>query len=678
MSAEAPRTRLGRRLKDLRIPRKLAVVITVHLVHAGVLLLVATYGLKAVDASRAYVAGEGLWSKAQKDAVLHLVAFAGSRDEAEFRAYRGQVNLTLGDRQARLELEKPDPDEAVVRAGFERGGNHPDDVAGMAWLYGTFRHESHIERAVAAWTRADENMTALMALADQLHAEMAAPQPDPHADATMAAIQAANARLTGLEIEFSNSLGDGARFIRLVVLVGTLSLTALFVGGALLVSTIVARQLSSSARLVGSAAKRMAEGDLEARVPVQGRDEMGGVAAAFNEMAGRLKEVSLDAKSQGDALRLSVEQFQLVAERAPIGIFRIDARGSIEYANRKWMEIAGCDYHDFLAVRRAVHADDQPGMAVRWRHAFATGTEFLDVFRYVHSDGRVVECSTRATPVRDPGGALAGFVGILEDIGERRRDQAEQQRAERQRKEIEALRAISDFRTQFINTAAHELRTPLMPLRAQIGRLRTSSVPRSADEENSLLILDRNISRLATLVEDFLQAAQIQARRLSLEARNTDVKALVRAAVAAARDKAAARQVAVEEETLGDVTAWCDGERIAQVLQNLLDNALKFSPPGGKVRIEAIGSAETVEVRVGDEGIGLRAEDLPKLFAPFSQVHDTRQVSEPGSGLGLYISKAIVELHHGRMGAESPGRGHGATFWFRIPKAARKHTGETP
>jgi signal transduction histidine kinase len=88
------------------------------------------------------------------------------------------------------------------------------------------------------------------------------------------------------------------------------------------------------------------------------------------------------------------------------------------------------------------------------------------------------------------------------------------------------------------------------------------------------------------------------------------------------------------------------------------------------VRIESVGSAQTVEVRFTDTGIGVRREDLGKLFAPFSQVHDTREVTEPGSGLGLYIAKAIVELHRGAVGAESPGLGQGATFWFRIPKAA--------
>lgn len=133
--ARTPRTRFGRWLQNLRVSRKLAVVITVHLLHAAILLVITAYGLKALDGSRAYVEGEGLWSKAQKDATLHLLHYADGGNESHFAIYLEEVDVMLGDKQARLELEKEDPDMSLVRDGFLRGRLHPDDIDDMAWLF---------------------------------------------------------------------------------------------------------------------------------------------------------------------------------------------------------------------------------------------------------------------------------------------------------------------------------------------------------------------------------------------------------------------------------------------------------------------------------------------------------------------------------------------------------------
>ncbi|HUR64134.1 MAG TPA: PAS domain-containing sensor histidine kinase [Candidatus Thermoplasmatota archaeon] len=363
--------------------------------------------------------------------------------------------------------------------------------------------------------------------------------------------------------------------------------------------------------------------------------------------------------------------FRVLAERSPLGIFRIGATGAVEYANPRWVEMAGCDYHDMQAIRRAVHPDDQPEMERRWRDCFREARELVAEFRYVHADGTVVECATRASPVHDAAGRFAGFVGTLENVTERRRAEQAQQRALQQGYEIQRLRELDTFRNRFLNTAAHELRTPLSPLRLQLYLLRTRRAQSYGPEEKaSLDILERNLRRLSLLVEDLLEAARLQAGRLGVDLQGEDLHGVTDRALAALAPVAQARRIRIERATVGDGRAWLDPQRIAQVVDNLVRNAIKFSPPGSQVLVQTEGLPDEVRLRVTDHGLGIRHDDLNKLFQPFSQVHDPNEVSEPGSGLGLYISRSIVELHQGRISVASPGPGLGTTLTVELPRAA--------
>ena len=166
-------------------------------------------------AVRSYVGGEGLWSKAQKASVYHLMRYATSHREEDFELYRRAIDVPLGDRQARLELEKPGPDTEVVRAGFLRGSIHPDDIPGMTSLFRNFRRVSYMDRAIAIWAEGDRLIRDLQRLAGELHAEISSGHPETErVKAILEDIARVDAELTPLEDAFSKDLTEGARWAR--------------------------------------------------------------------------------------------------------------------------------------------------------------------------------------------------------------------------------------------------------------------------------------------------------------------------------------------------------------------------------------------------------------------------------------------------------------------------------
>lgn len=204
---------------------------------AGIALLVLTaigllaiiyFSLQVESGVRAYVGGEGLYSKGQKDAVFYLIRYAGTRDEAEYQAYLDAIAVPLGDQIARIELEKPDPDLGVAYAGFAQGLNHPADIPTLVTTFRVFRRVSYIDQAIAIWTEGDGLINELVADGTRLRDEIAPGNPDPESvERIVAGIGALNERLTVLEDRFSAVLGEGARWIRDLLFVIASAATAL-------------------------------------------------------------------------------------------------------------------------------------------------------------------------------------------------------------------------------------------------------------------------------------------------------------------------------------------------------------------------------------------------------------------------------------------------------------------
>ncbi len=284
-------------------------------------------------------------------------------------------------------------------------------------------------------------------------------------------------------------------------------------------------------------------------------------------------------------------------------------------------------------------------------------------------DGRILDVWLTTTKLLDEQGKIVAIATTERDVTVLRAAEKERREAHERVQEVGRLQEVNRFKTQFINTAAHELWTPLMPLRTQVHLLINSPTnPPTASQKKALGVMERNLERLGTLVEDLLTAARSQAGRQGIEPQPMDLAQVLVEAAEAYEDMAKNRGIELTVPHDGDVAIVADSKRISQVLANLLSNAFKFTPKGGRIGLELKDEGATVLVSVKDSGMGIAKLDLPRLFSPFVQVHDTAEVTAPGSGLGLFICKEFIELHGGTIGALSPGKGEGSTFWFTLPK----------
>jgi signal transduction histidine kinase len=248
------------------------------------------------------------------------------------------------------------------------------------------------------------------------------------------------------------------------------------------------------------------------------------------------------------------------------------------------------------------------------------------------------------------------------------------QEAQRREKAIQAemevrrLREMDRFKSDFINAAAHELNTPLTPLKLQLHILKKKLPHDSGIERRTVDLLDRNLERLVWLVDEMLDVARLHSGRLRLKPAAADLARLAREAVETFQETAAQRGITLRLEQPDALPGTFDPQRVTQVLYNLVSNALKFTPTGGEVEVRARRDGAWLEASVADTGAGLTAEQAGQLFQPFTRLHRD-QLDAPGTGLGLYISQGIAQRHGGTLAVRSAGPGRGATFTLRLPQA---------
>ena len=229
------------------------------------------------------------------------------------------------------------------------------------------------------------------------------------------------------------------------------------------------------------------------------------------------------------------------------------------------------------------------------------------------------------------------------------------------------LHELDQMKEDFVASVSHELRTPLTSIHGYLELLREGEAGELTDEQHQFVsIVERNADRLLRLVGDLLFVAQVEAGKIALEPGPTDVEDLVRQAVDAARPAATEKGIefCVDLDGLGVVLA--DRARLAQVLDNLISNALKFTPPGGHVAVRTSRHTDVVVIEVSDDGMGISEEDQSQLFQRFFRTASATDQAIQGTGLGLSIVKAIVEAHDGAITVESVA-GEGTVFRVELP-----------
>ena len=407
---------------------------------------------------------------------------------------------------------------------------------------------------------------------------------------------------------------------------------------AIILGVLIAERTTLPLRSLSESVSLLADGDLNVRIVPTTRDEVGTLTRSINTMTARL---------QTQFVRLEDERMKLAAvlNQMTDGVLMVDAQGAVLLMNSAGEDLF--DYDHELAVGRSLIE------VVRYH-------QIVDLWELCKSSGEVqsmefeggqapTSFGVSAIPFAD---TLEGNVLILV-------------------RDLTQVRRLETMRRDFISNISHELRTPLASLKALVDTLVGGAIEDPADAQHFLNQMDGELDSLTQMVQELFELSRIESGRVPLKRIDIDPGELLNAAGSRIKIQAERAGVMVSVSYPEDLPpVFADPDRISQVLGNLLHNAVKFTPEGGRISLSAYQKVDRVIIKVEDTGVGIPAEGLPRIFERFYKADRSR--SGGGTGLGLAISRHLVEAHGGQIWAEST-EGRGSSFFFTLPVS---HQGE--
>jgi len=383
------------------------------------------------------------------------------------------------------------------------------------------------------------------------------------------------------------------------------------------------------------------------------------------------------------AMPAGANLFERITETTPSAIILVDATGQLTFANASAERLLGLKRREIVSraydapvwevtdfAGRPISLEERPFYRIK-----ATGQAIFGAELAIRGpDGRRIFFLVNAVPLLDERGEFDGIVESMEDISERRRTEEELRRAK------EAAEAANLAKSAFLASMSHELRTPLNAIIGFSELLIDERVgPLNAKQSEYLADILNGGRHLLELINDVLDLSRVVSGRMELRLERLAVAPVAGEVVSMLGTFAQDKRIEVKlslGEPLPEVTADCG--RLKQIFYNLLSNALKFTPAGGEVTIRGElpatdgVPADRLRISVTDTGIGISVAEQERIFREFERVESGDSRSQPGTGLGLALSRRLVELHGGRLWVESAGEGQGSTFHFTLPVAERR------
>ena len=599
-------------------------VIGPFLIAVALMAMLSIASTEIMSAVRAYVGGESLYSKGQKDAAYHLAKYAASRNPDDIRRFREALSIPLGDQKARTELERAKPDLAVVRQGFVEGGNHADDIASMIWLFQNFRQVSFMADAIDIWAEADRQILVLEALANQIEQRVVASRAGPaQTAASLAQLTLLNDLLTSIEQRFSARLGEASRIANFLVLVATV---------------LLGLGLAATASLLSMRALRH---------------------QALAEAA----------------LRESQERLQRALEGSELALWDCDVESGRVYLSESWSRHLGgpneVTQTTLTAFAELIPQSERAGVNNSLLAALKDPAADYRVEHRVRrldgewlwnrSEGRVVE--------RAPDGRALRIAGVNRDITERKQAEAARHALEAQLRESQKMEAIGTL----AGGIAHDFNNILGAIIGNVALAREHLGEHAA--QANLKQINKAAMRARGLVQQILAFS----RRQPPELRNQPLRPLVQESLALMRSTLPAGVVLDVELSDVPLHVHADATQMHQVLMNLCTNAwhaLRGKSGRIGVGLEPVDLDAAAAQRPGglppggyahlwvsDDGCGMDVATLSRIFEPF---YTTMPVGQ-GTGLGLSVVHGIVAAHHGVITVQSePGRGTTFNLYFPL------------
>lgn len=416
--------------------------------------------------------------------------------------------------------------------------------------------------------------------------------------------------------------------------------------------------------------------------------EIGLYRAAEQKLA-RVEEELVQMTAQEKEARAGMQterRFRELLEAAPDAIIEVDREGRIMLVNLVAEKLFGYEREELLGqpveilVPDGLGADHQQHRARYWDHPVTRPMGSGLALHGRRKDGSLVPVEISLSPVKSEDGFRV--TAIIRDISDRREaenrfremQQAYTRELEMRNREVERA---NQLKSEFLASMSHELRTPLHTI-IGFSELLAEEIegPLNEKQQRFMSHIHHDSLHLLALINDILDISKIESGRLELRRETFDVESAFEETLSSLRPQGMTKSITIEADLALPETIFADRLRVKQILFNLLSNALKFTPEGGKVRIEAEKRDGFIEISVSDTGIGIPKEQHEAVFDKFYQVGATTKGVREGTGLGLAITKALVEEHGGRIWVESePGKGSRFTFTIALEDINEKSAG---
>ncbi|MBM7572545.1 cell wall metabolism sensor histidine kinase WalK [Aquibacillus albus] len=424
------------------------------------------------------------------------------------------------------------------------------------------------------------------------------------------------------------------------------SINQIFLNGTILaiivsalLGVLVARTITKPITEMRKQAMIMSTGDFSQKVNVYGADEIGQLASTFNDMNDKLKQAHLT--TEGERRKLSS-----VLSNMSDGVIATDQNGIITLMNESAAALIGKPFEDLRGqqLMEVLQLDDKADDLSEIQEAGSMIIDFSD-------DEQFFLIKANFSVVQDENEKVTGYITVISDV-------TEEEKVERERRE-------------FVSNVSHELRTPLTTMRSYLEALTDGAWENKEIAPRFLDVTQNETDRMIRLVNDLLQLSKLDHKEHTIYKERVNIIPFFHHILDRFEMNKSENIVIDRHMPQENVFLWLDKDKINQVIDNIVSNAIKYSPEGGTIKFRVVKEKQRLLVSISDQGMGIAREKLEKIFERFYRADKARSRELGGTGLGLAIAKEIIETHHGQIWAESK-EGKGTTILFTLPLIKKK------